>query len=432
MPKYEPPEDLPPRVLRSAEMITACQERDFATIFQLAKRAGVYPALIGRRCQMTPSRATEILDGKRQVERLIVIERIADGLRIPGHMLGLARRAWEPTEEAFPDTPPRTGTLWDADTVDIAEAWPSDPDDESSDPEFVAELIESQLPQHYQGANFFGARHSIPSVVHHAQTIARLLETAADDSRQALLRTGARTAEFIGWLHQDLGNFPAAAYWSNQSMEWAQEADDEHMQAYLLFRKSNQATARASGQKTISLARAAQRFPFLTPQLTALATQQEAQGHALMRNPKAALAKFDEAHALAAQTAEVDPDTAVDTSYCTPAYIEIQRANCWIDLGEPQRAVQLFEDQLKALPTVYRNDRGVYLARLARAHITAGEPDQGAEAATKALAIVAQTGSARTFAELETVATAVQEQRSLSEVATFFDRFEAIKDRFTA
>ncbi|WKK26196.1 tetratricopeptide repeat protein [Streptomyces olivoreticuli] len=36
----------------------------------------------------------------------------------------------------------------------------------------------------------------------------------------------------------------------------------------------------------------------------------------------------------------------MDTSYCTPTYIEIQRANCWIDLGDPHRAIELFEGQL--------------------------------------------------------------------------------------
>ncbi|NEE55123.1 hypothetical protein G3M55_62385, partial [Streptomyces sp. SID8455] len=32
---------------------------------------------------------------RRQLLHMDVIERISDGLRIPGHMLGLARRSWE-------------------------------------------------------------------------------------------------------------------------------------------------------------------------------------------------------------------------------------------------------------------------------------------------------------------------------------------------
>ncbi|NEE48626.1 hypothetical protein G3M55_28985, partial [Streptomyces sp. SID8455] len=51
--------------------------------------------MVARRCDLTPSRVGEVIAGRRQLLRMDVIERISDGLRIPGHMLGLARRSWE-------------------------------------------------------------------------------------------------------------------------------------------------------------------------------------------------------------------------------------------------------------------------------------------------------------------------------------------------
>jgi hypothetical protein len=36
--------------------------------------------------------------------------------------------------------------------------------------------------------------------------------------------------------------------------------------------------------------------------------------------------------------------------YCTPAYVEIQRAATWVELGRPERAITLFEDSLARLP----------------------------------------------------------------------------------
>ncbi|UQI42990.1 helix-turn-helix domain-containing protein [Streptomyces sp. HU2014] len=433
MPKSEPPQGFPPRLLRDSDLIQACRDRDFSTIFKMAKRAGLYPALVARRVELTPSAVGEVLRGRREVQDIRVIERVADGLRIPGAMLGLATREWE---TAGSGTPPARGldgdAVWGAAGGLAGAVGVNELVDEAVDPEFVTALIEGQLPGHYEGANFFGARHSIPSVVLHAQNITRLLETATGTGRKALLRTGGQVAEFIGWLYQDLGDFRQAALWSDRSMEWAQEAADDHMQSYILFRKSNQATARASAEKAVGLARAAQRLPGLSPQITALAAQQEAQGYALMRNPKAALAKFDEAHALASEAPEADAGKSLDTSYCTPTYIEIQRANCWIDLGEPHRAIKLFEEQLAALPQVYRNDRGVYLARLARAYVKAGELESGAESAIKALGIVSHTGSARTFTELSAVARALDSHRCLPMVATFIERFEIVRDRFAA
>ncbi|MFF4531416.1 hypothetical protein ACFY1P_19355 [Streptomyces sp. NPDC001407] len=433
MPTSDVPQGFPPRLLREPEFVEACRERDFTTIFKVAKRAGFYPSLIARRVDLTPSAVGEVIKGNRGVMDIRVIERVADGLRIPGDMLGLARREWESDgNEGF------SAALAVADEAAMPPAgYPGaldedDPGGDAVDPEFVAALVDSQLPEHYKGANFFGARSTIPTVAQQAQSITSLLESATGTTRQALLRTGGQVAEFIGWLYQDLGDFRRAALWSDRSMEWAQEAADDHMQSYILFRKSNQATARASAERTVGLARAAQRLPGLTPQITALAAQQEAQGYALMRNPKAALAKFDEAYALASESPSDGRGAAVDTSYCTPTYIEIQRANCWIDLGKPRRAIELFEGQLAELPEVYRNDRGVYLARLARAYVAARELESGAEAATKALGIVRHTGSARTFAELSSVARSVAPERSLPTVTTFIDRFEAVRDQFVA
>ncbi len=88
--------ELPVSLLTDPVMIEACQARDFGRVFQMVKtRAGIYPSMIARRCDLTPSRVGEVIDGRRQLLHMDVIERISDGLRIPGHMLGLARRTWE-------------------------------------------------------------------------------------------------------------------------------------------------------------------------------------------------------------------------------------------------------------------------------------------------------------------------------------------------
>ncbi len=90
------PEPLPPHLLADPEFMAACAGRRIGAVFQLIKsRVGIYPASIARRTDMTTSRVTEIMAGGRTVAAMDVIERIADGLRIPGHMLGLADRPWQ-------------------------------------------------------------------------------------------------------------------------------------------------------------------------------------------------------------------------------------------------------------------------------------------------------------------------------------------------
>ncbi len=96
MPEPSRSKELPVGLLTDPVMIEACQVRDFGRIFQLVKaRAGIYPSMVARRCDLTPSRVGEVIAGRRQLLHMDVIERISDGLRIPGHMLGLARRSWE-------------------------------------------------------------------------------------------------------------------------------------------------------------------------------------------------------------------------------------------------------------------------------------------------------------------------------------------------
>ncbi|QDY77293.1 hypothetical protein [Streptomyces qinzhouensis] len=366
----------------------------------------------------------EVIQGRRAVKEITVVERIADGLRIPGHMLGLASREWETPEPRSCGLPGYEGLA--GPPVDVLF-----PDGSITDPDFAVEFIENQLPEHYRCANYFSARQLLPHATLHLRAVAHLLDSAAASDRDRLLKLGSRLAEFLGWLHQDLGDHEAGGYWSDRAMEWAQEASDDRMQSYVLFRKSHQAAARASAAQAIGLARAAQRIPGLSPDCMALAIQQEATGHALQGNPKAALMRFDEALALASLPRSRDASQGLDTSYCTPSYVEIQRANCWIELGEPWRAIQVLEGEITTLPQVYRNDRSVYLARLARAYVAADEPEQGSEQASVALAIAAQTGSARTLSELATVIRDLHALTEVPSVAEFVDRFRTVLGQST-
>ncbi|MET9291578.1 hypothetical protein [Streptomyces sp. NPDC003077] len=309
------------------------------------------------------------------------------------------------------------------------------------DPEFATTLIERQLLHAYPSANYFGPRPSLASAMQQVRTVCLLLRASGGAVRHRVLGVASRTAEFVGWLHQDLGDFRTAGYWSDRSMEWAQEAADDPMQAYVLFRKSHQAAAQNVPEKTIGLARAAQRTPGVPSRLTALATQQEATGYALQRNPKAALQRFDDAHELAHHSAtEISTfptpseasKSAVDTTYCTPGYIELQRAKCWLTLGEPHRAVQIYEREIEALPPVYRNDRGVYLAQLALALAETGDPEQGAQAAVEATTIAAHTGSARILTALEAAAATMLPRRDVPAVMHFIEQFHAVRSRSVA
>jgi tetratricopeptide (TPR) repeat protein len=427
---------LPNGLLRHPDIIRACALRDFRSIFELVKfKAGIYPSQIARACDLTPGRVGDVLSGRRSITGMDVIERIADGLRIPDELLGLAARDWErpPDMEStvLPFREPVGSAPLSPPPVDVRPLWSSAHQDALIDPAFLAEQISTTLPSQYRTANLLGARHVLDTTVCNACRVERMQYEVDGSDLEALLRVGARVTEFLGWLYQDLGDFHSATYWSDRAMEWSQQIGDDLMAAYVLFRKSNQATSRRNGNQAVGFARAAQRQSGVTRPIRALAAQQEAQGHALLHNSKFALIKFDEAHELAADQEDVGSSATLDTSYCTPAYIEIQRANCLIDMGRPDQAAALFETELKVLPALYRNDQAVYLSRLARAYVIGGEPEHGMGAATKALAITHDTESLRALAELSALDQSLEAWPDLPATSLFRERFRKVSDLIT-
>ena len=157
-------------------------------------------------------------------------------------------------------------------------------------------------------------------------------------------------------------------------MEWAQEAGNPHMVSYVLVRKADQAAATRDAPRTIGLAQSAlQHGRRLTSRGRAVALQQLAVGYALAGDEVACQRALDTAAQLAERSQQEQDEGP--GRYCTPAYVEIQRAATWIELGRPERAITLFEDSLARLPSVHRRDRGVYLARLASAYALSGSPD---------------------------------------------------------
>lgn len=85
---------LPDWAWERAEVRQALRARDMGAVFRHAQQyAGASQARIATATGMTQARVSEIMSGRREVSRLDVYERIADGLHMPDdarHLLGLA------------------------------------------------------------------------------------------------------------------------------------------------------------------------------------------------------------------------------------------------------------------------------------------------------------------------------------------------------
>lgn len=178
--------------------------------------------------------------------------------------------------------------------------------------------------------------------------------------------------------------------------------------------------------QAIGLARAAQRASSRLPdQMRAAITQQEARGLALDGDETACHHKLDEALCWAAP-ADLNGDArSGQGAFCTASYIELQRAECWLALSRPQRAVPTYESALADLPAVYNRDRGHGLAQLSAALVAINEPERAASVASEALAIASGCGSGRTLRRIRVVGSQLRPHVKLSCVAQLFDDLAA-------
>lgn len=78
-------------------MRRACVQRNFSEIFRLVNRrtGASYADIAGAVGKMSSARVGDVIRGVRNIRGESVIGRVADGLGIPGPMLGLAARKWE-------------------------------------------------------------------------------------------------------------------------------------------------------------------------------------------------------------------------------------------------------------------------------------------------------------------------------------------------
>lgn len=107
-PRNRPPNQLPPAVRDHPAVIAACQQRDLGRLFRTVNNLTEEPERftathLGILCQMPTTRVQDYMRGKHATPALDTLTRVADGLRIPGHRLGLAPRPWE---RAAPGTQP--------------------------------------------------------------------------------------------------------------------------------------------------------------------------------------------------------------------------------------------------------------------------------------------------------------------------------------
>lgn len=225
--------------------------------------------------------------------------------------------------------------------------------------------------------------------------IAQLTRDLEPALRPALLSVGAQGAEFTGWLHRDGGDVPAATFWYDRAMEWAQEANDDVLQAYVLLRKSQMAYDLRNRPRAASLAHAAQRYERRLPRpVHAEILQQVALGLAVTGAPMRTVEQtMDDAwHLMTTSAGSTEGHEGLIISEDT---MLLRRAACYTAAGRPASGAEIFAEVIRR-GGLSRRDSGFFGARHALALALCGEPDEASQVGIRALNTASETDSRRT------------------------------------
>ncbi|WP_329546765.1 helix-turn-helix domain-containing protein [Streptomyces sp. NBC_01356] len=414
MPSYEPPHDLPEHVLSDPELIQACAERDFAAVFQLLKRrAGIYPALIARRCDLTPSRVGEILSGRRVVKDIAVIERIADGLHIPGRMLGLAQRAWErPGPRREPASPAPTPTA-------------------------LGYVIHGQQEAHDHAAvdsfrladRQLGGGHLYGSVLHylHNEMAPRLFGSMPEGNVPQTFQAAAALTEMAGWMAHDSGRNDRARDHFTKALRLATVGENPPLGANIMASMSHLALQTGRLEEAATLAKEGREHLAGGPRLPTLS----ARLHAMEARALARLGKEDSTRrslALAQENLARDPERPASNwiSSFDAAALTSEAALSFKDLGSLRDAQEAAEKAIALRSGDRARSRVFGQITLAMIRTEQGELDAACAVGHELLSACGTLGSLRITQQLDELANSLAPHRSDHTVGDFLDCLTAV------
>lgn len=336
---------------------------------------------------VTQSQLSRIESGRNRVDTFDKLVHYAQALKMPADLL------WFELPASANDAPELSGTQ-----IFALPGGPLVPAASLRTGSALSDSLIETLDRYVATDNLAGPQSLIGIIPQQIRFIDELLENARGSDRQRLLYVGARYAEFAGWIFQDAGAISNAMQMSNAALDYAQEADNEGLSAYITMRRSNIAADAKRPELALKLIDAAMRNETnLTSRQRAVALRQRAYSYALLGNSEACGHALEDAFRLADRGVDSADDLA---NYCTPEYLEMEAAHCWVELGQPNKAIDTLQHGLSLWNADYRRDLGLCLARLAVAHASDGQADYALTVAQHALNIARETRSQRTTTQL--------------------------------
>lgn len=205
----------------------------------------------------------------------------------------------------------------------------------------------------------------------------------------------ADTATQTGWFTFDSGDRERTLGYLFAALRAAKASGDVRLGAGALSYIAIHGYSTGEPRNAVTAARAArEKITHLgAPALEAMLLTRQARGHAKLGERSAALAALGQASDLCDRgRSEQDPPWLY---WVNEGEIHGQSGSCYLDLGEPGRAVTSFAKARRVLNPADQRTQGLFLSRAASARIREGDVDAGSATAHEALDLAEQLQSTR-------------------------------------
>lgn len=362
-------------LLDDARLRTACADRDMGALFRLINARGVSTRRIAAAVDVTQGRLYDYMRGKSRVEKLTLFEQIADAFHLPGHLLGLARRSWEPPVAETPPQQPAFPPQADADDLSVMD--------------------------HFRSADRqAGGGRLYAAVVRHLsdQVAPRLVDGS---SGSQVFAVAAAMTEMAGWMAHDSGQDQQAEQHFSRALPLARISGDLPLAANIAASHSHLALQAGAASEAVSWARNGLELIARCPRNPALT----ARLHTMRARALASAGQnVPAARALEAARRELTASTEAEHPWLSPfdaASLASEAALVYRDLGLLEKALEHAEEAV-ALRANGRA-RSLALSRISQVdiHVRRGELDAAVAAGRDLLSTEPLLGSVRVLRQLD-------------------------------
>ncbi|MEV3951529.1 helix-turn-helix transcriptional regulator [Streptomyces halstedii] len=405
---YQPPTALPRNLLDHDDVQRALATHDFGVVFRIAReRAGISHSRIAAECDIKPERVGTLSRGQGRITSFEKIVQIADALRVPGHLVGLAPRPWEagtapagtPHAEIGPPNMRRRTVLQAATTAGLAAALPAlhRPEAPTRITDAHVDRLRERTARLRRLDDVLGGGDTYRVYLGEVQHTKRLLRQSSftGGTRRQLTGLLAEHAQQAGWAAFDGGRPREAVVLYEESRTAAQDAQDADLYgnslAFLAYKtiSDDRRTAVTFAQDSCATitARTPSTVQALLYERLAWACAVDGQAVGTERALTAARQALEEA-----PDGEPQPDWS---AWVDHTELDIMTGRCWAELRRPLRAVPVLTAALSGFTDDHARDKALYLSWLADAYLTAGEVEAAAVTTGRALQLATGVASIR-------------------------------------